>query len=89
MVIATRLVTVVRSWPYCHLRFIDTATENDVEWAHENPEGIITFSVDNDDFNPKVKAAIADATQLWITGTDFIKIYQKYPDDISNWSATP
>lgn len=71
------------------MKFIDTATENGVEWAHENPEGVITFSVENDDFNPKVKAAIADATQLWITGTNFAKIYQKYPDDITNFSATP
>jgi len=89
MVIATRSVVVTHTWPYYHLKFIDTATENSVDWAHENPEGTITFSVENDDFNPKVKAAITDATQLWITGTDFTKIYQKYPDDIQNFSATP
>jgi len=89
VIITSRSVVVTRTWPFCHLKFIDTATENGVEWAHDNPEGILTFSLENDDSNPQIAAAIKNATQLWITGTDFETIFRKYPDAISNWSATP
>jgi hypothetical protein len=70
------------------LKFIDTATENGVEWAHNNPEGQISLDIGDDCYNPKIQMVIDDSTQMWVNGADFVAIYTKYPDAIQNFSAT-